>query len=493
MNYPWIKSANQIFRIVIIVQWLLSLFIGFLTSSWEEPLLLGLPILALPIILSYTHPSQSISRYAFAIAVQLFTALHIQQAFGMTELHFEVFVMLAFLSFFRDWKTIAVGTGTVAVHHILFYFVQSSGGGLVIFEEGKVAFYILAIHAAFAVTEGVILGFMAKSSFSEARGALILNQTVSDIMHEKDALNLKIEIPSNIQSIAEFKTLIEAFKSLITESNSLSSNVSAVAQRVNNSSGTLDTSVLHSAEQVKLISASIEEISHSIEDIAIRSKESNVHAEKAKNSTVETKASIEGSSKNVSQLRQTLTLASDAIQKLSDKCNNISEVMQSIKSVAEQTNLLALNAAIESARAGEHGRGFAVVADEVRNLAIKSKESAEEIEQITVGLISSADASVTQMNECVIMVDEAVNSSGVAMENMDSVVNSFQLVSDNITNVATSADMQSKNVSSINDSTRLLLQFSDEEQNNVNIVKNEAIELADLCKKLEQQLQQFSV
>ncbi|GAC19684.1 methyl-accepting chemotaxis protein [Paraglaciecola arctica] len=493
MNYPWVQSANKIFRIAIIVQWLISLGIAFFTSSWIEPFLLGLPILALPIILSYTHASKPISRYAFAIAVQLFAALHIQQAYGMTELHFEIFVMLAFLSYFRDWKTIAIGTGTVAVHHILFYFVQSSGGGLVIFEEGKVAFYILAIHAAFAVIEGVILGFMAKSSYNEAKGAIILNKAVSDIMHQKDALDLKVEIPSDIPSIEEFRTLIEAFKSLIKESNSLSSNVSAVAQRVNNSSGTLNTSVSLSAEQVKLISTSIEEISHSIEDIATRSKESNVHAEEAKSSTVETKTSIEGSSENVSQLRQTLTLASGAIQTLSDKCNNISEVMQSIKSVAEQTNLLALNAAIESARAGEHGRGFAVVADEVRNLAIKSKESAEEIEQITVSLITSANASVTQMNDCVTMVDEAVNSSNVAMQNMDSVINSFQLVSDNITTVATSADKQSTSVKSINDSTNLLLELSGEEQNNVNIVKNEAIELAELCKKLEQQLQQFSV
>lgn len=493
MNYPWLHSANKIFRVVVVVQWLISLFIAYFTSSWVEPFLLGLPILALPLILSYTHPFQSVSRYAFAIAVQLFTALHIQQAFGMTELHFEVFVMLAFLSYFRDWKTIAVGTATVAVHHIIFYFVQSNGGGLVIFEEGRVAFYILAIHAAFAVAEGVILGLMAKSSFSEARGAVILNKTVSEIMSEKGVLNLKIDIPNDIHSVEEFKSLIEAFKSLIKESNTLSSNVSAVAQRVNSSSGTLDTSVTLSAEQVKLISASIEEISHTIEDVAIRSKESNLHAEKAKNSTVETKASIAGSSENVSQLRQTLTVASGAIQTLSHKCNNISEVMQSIKSVAEQTNLLALNAAIESARAGEHGRGFAVVADEVRNLAIKSKESAEEIEQITVGLITSANASVTQMNDCVTMVDEAVNSSSAAMEKMDSVVNSFQLVSDNITNVAASADMQSKNVKSINDSTQLLLELSGEEQNNVNIVKNEAIELAELCKKLEHQLQQFSV
>jgi methyl-accepting chemotaxis protein len=69
------------------------------------------------------------------------------------------------------------------------------------------------------------------------------------------------------------------------------------------------------------------------------------------------------------------------------------------------------------------------------------------------------------------MVDEAVSSSGIAMQKMDSVVDNFQLVSDNITSVATSADMQSKNVKSINDSTRSLLELSGEEQSNVNIVR----------------------
>ena len=85
----------------------------------------------------------------------------------------------------------------------------------------------------------------------------------------------------------------------------------------------------------------------------------------------------------ISSLRDRLNEAAKTNSALNEQCSNISDAMRSITAVAEQTNLLALNAAIESARAGEHGRGFAVVADEVRTLAIRSKESADEITSIT--------------------------------------------------------------------------------------------------------------
>ncbi|MFT5841191.1 MAG: hypothetical protein ACI9UT_003705 [Flavobacteriales bacterium] len=48
---------------------------------------------------------------------------------------------------------------------------------------------------------------------------MITNKTVSEVMHKKDVLNLKVDIPRDIPSIEEFKTLIEAFQFLIKGSN----------------------------------------------------------------------------------------------------------------------------------------------------------------------------------------------------------------------------------------------------------------------------------
>ncbi len=50
-----------------------------------------------------------------------------------------------------------------------------------------------------------------------------------------------------------------------------------------------------------------------------------------------------------------------------------------IGQLSAQTNILAINASIEAAKAGEEGRGFAVVATQVGELAMESKEAAQNI------------------------------------------------------------------------------------------------------------------
>lgn len=67
---------------------------------------------------------------------------------------------------------------------------------------------------------------------------------------------------------------------------------------------------------------------------------------------------------------------------LSERTQQIGEIIQSVNEIAEQSKLLALNASIEAARAGEEGRGFAVVAMEVRQLAEQSREATARVSAI---------------------------------------------------------------------------------------------------------------
>ena len=64
-----------------------------------------------------------------------FSALFIQETHGMTELHFHVFVALAFLLVYRDWRAPAFAGLVIALHHLGFYLLQKSGADFWVFPR----------------------------------------------------------------------------------------------------------------------------------------------------------------------------------------------------------------------------------------------------------------------------------------------------------------------------------------------------------------------
>ena len=70
-----------------------------------------------------------ISRYVLTFVLVSFVALHIQLAKGMIELHFGVFVVLAFLLVYRDWKVIVFGAAVHERHQFSQYRAGRQSGG----------------------------------------------------------------------------------------------------------------------------------------------------------------------------------------------------------------------------------------------------------------------------------------------------------------------------------------------------------------------------
>jgi Na+-translocating ferredoxin:NAD+ oxidoreductase RNF subunit RnfB len=117
-----------------------------------------------------------------------------------------------------------------------------------------------------------------------------------------------------------------------------------------------------------------------------------------------------------SAILKDMTNVSDFCVRLNESIGHITTSLTELKAnnekvvdIADQTNLLALNASIEAARAGEAGRGFAVVANEINNLAVNSKETAEN-SGVANQSIDSAITSIAKETQELLDIVEGVNT-----------------------------------------------------------------------------------
>ena len=81
----------------------------------------------------------------------------------------------------------------------------------------------------------------------------------------------------------------------------------------------------------------------------------------------------------------------DGIKFLSEKIDNIWDIVNIINSIADQTKIIAFNAELEASAAGEAGKNFQIVATEIRRLADSTVHSTNEIRERITEIQKSSD------------------------------------------------------------------------------------------------------
>jgi methyl-accepting chemotaxis protein len=472
---------------------LVAFAIAGIYDTWGVAIAIGLPAALVPTLLKFMMPGSRLTRVSMGVAFMVFSALVIHQAHGMIEMHFGIFVLLAFLLYYRDWLPIITAAAVIAVHHLTFNYLQEWGYGVYIFEN-RTGLNIVLIHAAYVVVESVILIYMAYNAHKEAKQSEEIHAIGTHLQVVDGNIDLTYR-HDNAQS--EFAV---GFNEFMTAVHDVISNARQAAEQLSSSATQLSQITVETSQDVQKqlaetdqTATAINEMSATTQDVARNASTAAESARNADTNASEGRVIVDATVTAINALASEVEHAAEAIQALEVESDNIGKVLDVIKDIAEQTNLLALNAAIEAARAGEQGRGFAVVADEVRTLASRTQVSTTEIEDMISRLQDGAKRAVEVMAGSRSQAQSSVDDASKAGQALQSIAEAVSAITDMNNMIASAAEEQTAVAEDVNRSVVSITDFTHRTAGNAAQIASASEAMSHLASDLELMVERFRV
>ncbi|MBP3239633.1 MAG: methyl-accepting chemotaxis protein [Oribacterium sp.] len=237
-----------------------------------------------------------------------------------------------------------------------------------------------------------------------------ISREVTDIIGNIEKREGDLTARIYTRSASELVYIINGINHFIETLQAIMREVKSGVNVLNSSTETVTRKLNSSNSNVQSTSAAMEELSASMQSVSEMVNSMNTQVIDVKSSTDEINSeasdgcdTASGIKKEADEIKQHVTerkrsmnekmseLSAVLAKSLEDskKVKEIDKLTKNILDIAEQTNLLAVNASIEAARAGQAGKGFAVVAAEVSSLAANSKQTANNIQNISKEVTSA--------------------------------------------------------------------------------------------------------
>lgn len=330
--------------------------------------------------------------------------------------------------------------------------------------------YILTIKNVVGVTEQIATGDLTV-------------QVAGDINHQGEIGQFLVALESMTQSL----------NTLVCQVQNSGLQVTTSTTQIAASGKQLEATVIEQIAATSEVVATTQEIAttsrnltHTMEEVAALSQTTTLAATKSQTGLAQMAMTMR-------QLVNATTTISDKLEVISEKANNISNIIVTITKVADQTNLLSLNAAIEAEKAGEYGRGFSVVAREIRRLADQTSVATLDIEQTVHEMQSAVSKGVMEMDKFMKEVEGGAGEVNHIGSQLKAIIEQVEALTPRFVTVNQGMEGQTQSAQQINEAMTQMRDTSEQTADSLKEINHAIEQLKDVVQRLNEEILRFKI
>lgn len=291
----------------------------------------------------------------------------------------------------------------------------------------------------------------------------------------------------------DFNGLMAGFSELMKKLQQMTAVLTESVQNLNVTSQEVFATSNEQAAAVKEIVTTMEDSDTLTKSVATRISEISILASETTDAVRNGFGLITTIIQKMTEIQSSNAETIKGVKFLSEKIENIWEIVNLINGIADQTKIIAFNAELEASSAGEAGKSFQLVATEIRRLADSTVSSTSEIKNKINEIQHSSDALIVSSEDGTRKIAEGNDLTNQMNSVFEGIMDSTEKTSTSTDSISSSINQQ---VSSFEQILMTLKQISEGIDNFVVATKASATSaetLKGMADELDSRIEMYNV